>query len=71
MGMGKMPETSLKWFRKKKKVCRQGKEIEGERENKFGKKCYLFLKFIFLFLKFISLYPSNIPKTFMVTYHQG
>ena len=41
MGMGKMPETSLKWFRKKKKkkVRRQGKEIEGERENKFGKKC--------------------------------
>ena len=25
--------------KKKEKVRRQGKEIEGERENKFGKKC--------------------------------
>ena len=32
--MGKMPEISLKSFReKKKKVCRQGKEMEREKTS--------------------------------------
>ena len=32
---------------------------------------FILKRLCFLFKKCISIYPSNIPKTFMVTYHQG